>query len=251
MRAAALLALALAACAERTEAPVEAPSARCVRCHRADYQRAHHPERPAAPPPTCGVCHTQQAWRPDVSQHRYPLTGAHERAACRACHRGASPDFEATPRTCISCHRDDFARGHGGDDDAPRACADCHKTGAWTPARGGEPEPPPAPAPAPPSAPAPTQVVPAPTQPARPRPAPAREHPEARFPIERGNHEGIRCTECHSRPGANGRGNTDCVQCHPRSRYDDLHAGVGRYAQRASAPNFCVTCHGRGTRSRR
>lgn len=248
MRGGVLFALALTACAERAGAPVDAPSARCVGCHRAEYQRAHRPGRPNAPPDTCAVCHSQRAWRPPVAQHRYPLTGAHERARCAACHRGPSPDYESTPRTCVGCHRDDFARGHGGDDDAPRTCADCHKTGAWSPARGRDDDAPaPAPAPVPPAQPA--RPV---TRPSGPAPSPGeREHPEARFPIARGNHAGIRCAECHTRAGANGRGNTDCVRCHPRSRYDELHAGVGRYAQRASAPNFCVTCHGRGTRSRR
>ncbi len=76
-------------------------------------------------------------------------------------------------------------------------------------------------------------------------------HPEDAFPVARGDHRGISCARCHSRPGPDDRGNTDCVQCHARSRWDPVHDGVRRYPTGSAAPNFCVDCHRHGTRSRR
>ena len=48
-----------------------------------------------------------------------------------------------------------------------------------------------------------------------------------------------------------GRANTNGVQCHARSRFDGVHAGVRQYPQGAAAPNFCVRCLTRGSGSRR
>lgn len=289
MRRRALLAAALvAACAPSPDAPPTPPSMRCVGCHRPEYERHHL--RHGSPgqetfPPTCAVCHTERTWHDTESRrHGWPLTGAHARTRCDACHRPPTPAFEGTPTACVACHADDRARA---DRERPshrrvaNACATCHGADAWKPAhrrRDDEPDDapqtapaateaptPPAPAapsnpaapatrprstprPAPPSSPATPREPATPTEPAAPA---EREHPEARFPITRGNHDNISCGRCHSRGGENGRGNTDCVQCHPRSDYDDVHARVRSYPTGSAAPNFCVSCHTRGTRSRR
>ena len=43
-----------------------------------------------------------------------------------------------------------------------------------------------------------------------------------------------------------GKGNTDCVQCHKRSRFDRKHQGVRDYPLGDAPANFCVECHTRG-----
>ncbi len=281
----------VAACSPSPEAPPTPPSMRCVTCHRPEYTRRHlghgSPGQEVFPP-TCAVCHTERSWRETEGGHRHgwPLTGIHGRTRCDACHRPPTPAFEGTPTACVACHTDDRVRA---DRERPshrhvaNTCATCHGTDAWKPAHrrhDEEPDPsddPPTPTTAPTaptrtplpapangtttgSRPRPSPRPPQPSQPAQPtepsqptEPAQpvAREHPEARFPITRGNHDGIACARCHSRGGENGRGNTDCVQCHPRSDYDDVHARVRSYPSGAASPNFCVTCHTRGTRSRR
>lgn len=275
MRAPHLLALsfALAACADG-DAPRPPQSSRCVSCHRAEYERTHAHERGSRKPATCAVCHIERAWHPTSVRHEWPLTGVHEDAHCVDCHKGAEPIYEGTPTACVGCHRAEYDRAvyppHGR---LAVTCADCHDTNAWAPARNPDAS---TPTPATPDAsaeparpstperpatqhrpvarptPAPTPA-PTPTPPPTPTPSPAPDapaHPESRFPIARGNHADIRCQRCHNRPGPDGRDNTDCVQCHPRSRFDDIHSRVRQYPG-SSSPNFCVRCHGRGTRSRR
>ena len=263
MRAALLaLTLALAACEPTVDVPPP-PSARCVGCHRAEYEREHAGAIKDRKPATCAVCHTERAWRPTSVRHRWPLTGAHQDAWCSACHTGAAPVYEGTPTRCIGCHRDDYERAR-----TPpharlsQACATCHSTDGWSPALGGD-----APAvvvpvvvvrptptrPTVPTRPTPTRPTPVPVPVPEPVPPPVAEptHPESRFPITRGNHAGITCARCHDRGGPRTRDNTDCVQCHARARFDGIHDSVGGYPSGSAAPNFCVRCHTRGTRSRR
>ncbi|MEZ4394934.1 MAG: cytochrome c3 family protein [Polyangiales bacterium] len=263
---AALLALA-PGCGVTTDAPsparVEAPD-RCGQCHLREYRRARRPRHVGHLPTTCGVCHLESTWRTTTLRHEWPLTGAHVAAPCAGCHAGATPRYRGTPTACVGCHADDArAVRRPSHERFPTTCGSCHRTRAWSPTfeRDEAPEAPtpeapaPAPAPAPrPATPAPRPATPAP-RPATPAPRPAtpaaRTHPESRFAITRGNHADIECADCHRRPGANGRGNTDCVHCHPRSRWDPVHDGVRSYPTGAAAANFCVTCHARGTRSRR
>lgn len=270
--AAALVAAALASCGRgdaRPDTHHAAPD-RCGQCHLREYQRARRPPHVGVRPPTCGVCHLQNAWRPSSVKHEWPLTGAHVRADCYACHTGDPAVFEHTPKTCAPCHDDDYRRvrfaGHAR---FPHTCQDCHTTAAWTPTRPEAEDVPPAPSVAPSRAPVVTPsrapvVVHAPSRapvvvPSRapvvvPAPTPAQHggtHPESAFPIARGNHTHITCARCHRGSGPDSRDNTDCVQCHPRSRWDPVHDGVGRYPQGSAPANFCVSCHRHGTRSRR
>ena len=248
--------LALAGCGSPPAPPPPARSSapdRCGRCHLREFKRARRPQHVGQKPSTCGTCHLETGWRPTVLVHGWPLTGAHAALDCFACHTGTPARMKGTPDACWGCHEDDF-RGvrFAAHARFSHACQGCHSTRAWSPAHEppGQPEErPPASTPAPSPTPAPREH---PTP--RPTPAPTAHggtHPEDAFPIARGNHRGIACARCHSRPGPDGRDNTDCVQCHARRRWDPVHDGVRRYPTGAAAPNFCVDCHRHGTRSRR
>ncbi len=291
-------ALAAGACGARAhDAQTRQAAGACANCHLPEYQAAKNPPHAGVRPTACAVCHTQQAWRPSVFDHPYPLLGAHAKARCAACHVGQPPVYAGTSKQCVGCHRDDYDRSeYPGHDRFATTCDDCHSTTAWKPARKPQQEvaaqqpaaPPPqptargktaakpaahktAPAPSPPSAakrpkPAGTSVAPS-TPPAAPQarapqpstPPPARAqipappspvHPENRFPIKSGAHEGIGCRTCHDQGGTMGKNDTDCVQCHKRAKYDDVHARVRDYPRGAAAPNFCLNCHATGRRSR-
>ncbi len=276
-------AFALTAC--DSEPPRASPSMRCVGCHRVEYERAHLDSRRGTKPATCSICHSETSWHRARTRHVWPLTGAHADTGCADCHKGANPTYEGTSARCVSCHRADFdgVRNQRHQRYA-LTCATCHSTDAWKPAERPESERnlPPDPArpkppeenngahtPTRPSTPSHTTRPTTTTQPTRPttpsqptqpvvEPPPVAppvepsepEHPESRFPISRGRHANITCRRCHSRGGENTRDNTDCVQCHPRSRYDRVHDGVSSYPG-STAANFCVRCHTRGTRSHR
>ena len=131
--------------------------------------------------------------------------------ACRA-HPDAA--VEVQQEDCASCHMSDYlaATDPVHVDRMPDTCADCHTIEAWRPAVGFG-------------------------------------HPEAFFPIASGDHEGIKCLECHEPergPDAAGA-NTDCIGCHTgaheQAEMDDAHGGVADYRFESSQPNFCLSCH--------
>jgi predicted CXXCH cytochrome family protein len=73
----------------------------------------------------CKACHRSNGWTPakitkafNHAKFGFRLQGAHETAACRACH--ASLDFKGAKSNCASCHEDKH-RGELGAD-----CAKCH-----------------------------------------------------------------------------------------------------------------------------
>jgi hypothetical protein len=98
----------------------------CFACHQKDD--AHDGQFGQG----CGQCHTAAGWQDvtfDHSQTAFPLTGAHGSVACLQCHTGGV--FQGTPTACVGCHQDPaYHAGLFG-----TGCADCHNTGAWTPAR--------------------------------------------------------------------------------------------------------------------
>ncbi len=97
----------------------------------------------------CARCHVEDDWRtaPPASQKRgerersfhdqtrYPLVGAHQAVACRACHLplgGAKEVFRGLRfGACSDCHLD----AHAGQ--VTTACDDCHGLDAFSPARFG------------------------------------------------------------------------------------------------------------------
>jgi hypothetical protein len=98
----------------------------CVSCHAPED--VHHGTRG----PNCGSCHSTATWKTSKFDHaaaaRFPLTGAHAKLECGACHK--TPDLKAPlPRDCAGCHRADDAH-------ATRfgtACEKCHGSSAWKP----------------------------------------------------------------------------------------------------------------------
>ncbi len=100
-----------------------APTA-CVACHRKDDIHK------GSLGDGCQRCHSELGWKTtsgfDHATTRFPLTGAHVRAACEACHSGGH--FQGAPTACVACHqRQDIHHGHLGP-----SCSDCHSTAAWS-----------------------------------------------------------------------------------------------------------------------
>ncbi|NOU27844.1 MAG: hypothetical protein HOO96_08070, partial [Polyangiaceae bacterium] len=152
----------------------------CVSCHMPEYRKVRHPVHEGVKPTTCGVCHTQEDWRPATVVHDWwPLTGAHVKADCNYCHKGTPQVFKGTNTECVGCHREDYdgAKFHARTKTAT-TCNDCHTTSGWKPVtHRPEKEPPDAGAPVT----APTADAGAKTQPPRtpPRTTPPPARPTA------------------------------------------------------------------------
>jgi len=98
----------------------------CAACHaKDDAHKGQYGQE-------CGACHTPADWKPATFDHAksaFPLVGKHQTVPCQGCH--ANSVFKGTPQTCAGCHADPvFHRGLFG-----AACANCHTTTAWTPAK--------------------------------------------------------------------------------------------------------------------
>lgn len=103
----------------------EAPQ-QCVDCHRDDD--SHRGKLGT----DCAQCHETTSFKQTKFDHaktRFPLTDAHSKVACAACHR--DPGFKGAPMNCADCHAaDDVHRGSRGTD-----CAACHGTVDWKQSR--------------------------------------------------------------------------------------------------------------------
>jgi hypothetical protein len=92
----------------------------CVGCHSvADVHKG-------ALGRDCAACHSSnswQVWEFDHTKTEFPLTGAHTRATCSACHKQPAGQVRL-PTDCGSCHReDDIHLGQYG-----AQCQRCHTT---------------------------------------------------------------------------------------------------------------------------
>ncbi|MEK7380703.1 MAG: cytochrome c3 family protein [Gemmatimonadota bacterium] len=159
----------------------------------------------------CVDCHTTGAWAPaprfDHTRTDYPLTGRHQKVACRQCH-AVSADQVAAARgdlnpvfarlqfaECSGCHRDSHQGRLGS------ACADCHVTTGFAE-----------------------------------RPAGGFDHARTRYPLE-GRHRSVGCAACHGT--GNRRPNpafTSCASCHR-----DAHDSAATVPSRV---RDCAACHG-------
>ena len=80
----------------------------------------------------CAGCHTSKTWSGTAFDHaktKFPLTGAHAKVQCIACH--PSERYKETLVACISCHGlRDVHHGAFGD-----KCDQCHVSTAWKTAK--------------------------------------------------------------------------------------------------------------------
>jgi hypothetical protein len=126
-----LLSSAVLACVQG-KAKEEDPQ-RCASCHMDEVRAVTKPPHLGTLPTTCGVCHSQDSWKPSVLDHAWALTGAHAQANCFQCHTGANPKFVGTPKLCFGCHKPDYekAPGHVARK-FPQKCEKCHSTTNFT-----------------------------------------------------------------------------------------------------------------------
>ena len=175
----------------------------CVSCHEDPHRGSLGAE--------CVSCHSQEHWKPapgfDHQKTGYPLTGAHTKPACAACHataavnagqdaRGALlPRWKPVPHAdCVSCHRDPHAGRFTGE------CARCHVTRDWRAVN-----------------------------------SKGFDHDQTRYPL-RGAHVRVGCDACHAAARGGRRPKfARCMDCHA-----DAHRGQATIAKQ---PADCATCH--------
>lgn len=100
----------------------------CATCHinhAPDYMAEHD----ALYGPDCLACHNGHDQLANFDHNQsYILTGAHNNAACEACH--IDQLYAGTPQACEACHEEpDLHAGQFGLD-----CGRCHSDTAWSPA---------------------------------------------------------------------------------------------------------------------
>jgi hypothetical protein len=222
-----LLLLGLTACLQNQHSgAVAITGAACSDCHMPDYNRANgivpnHSMNELQ----CDNCHSDTAWKPTIghpeANFHIAADSAHTNIACADCHKPALGRNRAGANTdCINtaCHlQSDIDPNHAGrsgyawNGSKHNFCLTCHPDGTA---------------------------------------ASASSHPEAKFPIQRGAHQGVACANCHlSALGANTAGmNVSCVEsgCHPQSRVDRQHTDVGNYRFDTTNKHFCRDCHPTG-----
>ncbi len=116
-------------------------STECVSCHAANYAQTTVPNhRKSDFPTTCQTCHSMDGWAGAKFDHGavtgFPLTGAHAKLDCSACH--ASGNFQGNKADCYSCHAKDFAATNNPDHTKagfPQQCSLCHTTAGWANAK--------------------------------------------------------------------------------------------------------------------
>lgn len=233
------------------------PDKACVTCHH-DVHKARFAHLPGGG--DCQSCHSTAAWRADVhfdhdTKTRFPLTGKHAEATCRACHRGTSPsEWERFDKllsgpggktvACMGCHQHENVHKRQYPDSR---CLECHQAAGKVQFK---------------------------------RQAVTRFHgPSSSFPLSEG-HAKVACERCHRNdvftgtPTACGPAchpdelhqgslGTDCRRCHegghwPATRFDHdqtRYPLVGHHQQApcegchpqrqfAKAPTKCAACHG-------
>ncbi|MBI1947656.1 MAG: hypothetical protein HYS27_18355 [Deltaproteobacteria bacterium] len=202
----------------------------CVSCHAGDFERpvpqscaaCHQDPHAQEFGLMCASCHGEDGFnapRFSVDSHRrtrFPLTGRHGALPCEECHvEKRDRGFARATTDCNVCHAADAVRATAVSVNHQRApftdsCARCHEPVAFAPAR-------------------------------------LPEH-DACFPINRGAHTGVRCTECHTAiSGAIYSGtcavrDVKCTECHvhtPEAEAEN-HREVLGYAYVSAR---CASCH--------
>ena len=156
----------------------------------------------------CSACHTSDGWKLsstagasgfDHDRTGFPLRGAHVQTQCSGCHTG-----KAKPATtCNGCHRDPHAGRQVG------ACAECHRTTAWTDTTTLE------------------------------------QHRRTRMPLT-GRHAALDCSDCHKRQGERMYSDTpsDCYACHSKDYHQaTVHPQHDGGDGRPPFSRECGLCH--------
>lgn len=107
----------------------------CIGCHQAQYNSAPgHLQNGYST--DCTKCHSPNNWLATSFDHSttvFPLTGAHTKVLCSACHVNG---YANTPVVCSSCHLTVYTSsqlpGHIAAG-IPKECATCHSTNSWKP----------------------------------------------------------------------------------------------------------------------
>lgn len=96
----------------------------CVACHSPDDI---HRGRNGS---DCASCHTERGWDRVTFDHEretaFPLRGSHATLACQGCHQ-RDPREESLSGACIDCHASDDAHA----DTQARDCGQCHNESGW------------------------------------------------------------------------------------------------------------------------
>jgi hypothetical protein len=247
----------------------------CSSCHLDDFQNTTAPNHTTAGfGMNCESCHTTISWGSNGFVHdKFPLVGAHQAAACTACH--ATGQHTGLSHACSSCHLDDFQNTNAPHHTAAgfgMNCEDCHTPTSWGGAgfvhdkfpltgahqaadcsachAGGQY----------------TglshacsachltdyQATTNPDHTANQFPMSCEQchttttwqgavfnHP---FEITRGPHSAYSCSECHRVPGSNVASCTHCHE-HNQTKAADKHSGVNGYTWNSSS---CIGCHPTG-----
>ncbi len=181
----------------------------CVGCHRDDYLRTTAPNHMTAGfSTTCETCHrpTDPSFRGAGFNHAavFALVGVHAQQTCVTCH--VNNVYRGTPRDCVGCHRDEYARTTAPSHAAagfPMTCENCHRAADATWRSG------------------------------------TFNH---RFPITSGPHRQT-CTTCHT--SSSSFQTFTCLVCHEHSQplMDEKHRGRAGYRYDSLA---CYSCHPTG-----
>ncbi|MDP3147646.1 MAG: hypothetical protein Q8N83_00825 [Ignavibacteria bacterium] len=191
------------ACADCHKGKTTGTETQCYGCHKTNFDGVKDPNHVTANFSTdCTTCHSTTAWSPSIFNHantKFPLTGAHTTVSCVDCH---ATGYTNTPTDCYSCHKakyDATTNPKHSTAGFTTACADCHKTTAWTPA--------------------------------------TFDHTKY-FPIASGKHSGESCSVCHN-TSSYSNFTCVSSGCHSKSETDSDHGGVNGYSYVSSECYRC------------
>jgi Cytochrome c7 and related cytochrome c len=175
----------------------------CSSCHLDDYQATTDPNHTNAGFSTnCTQCHTTSQWLGATFLHpsSFPLTQAHAGRTCTECHTTPGV-YTGESTACVSCHLADYQATTNPNHAQLGYPTNCTTCHTPTVWANG-----------------------------------TFNHPN----INRGNHSGLSCADCHTVPAATPA--FSCTHCHEHNQADmaDRHRDVNNYQWVSSR---CYNCH--------